>query len=141
MNFDANGHKENVPLSLSLMIIMMMMMARRMMVTANVDNEASGVVSDHVEKLSVKTQRVDLILTISPGQHRDDAIYLSHSGLHHLSLSLLSGFAPKTEFVCLEKRRDVKVLCSIDPREVRLVTERTLEAERCKRLVEVEDRI
>ena len=35
----------------------------------------------------------------------------------------------------------MEVLCSIDPREVRLVTERTLEAERCEGLVEVEDRI
>ena len=51
-------------MSLSLMI--MVMMARRMMITPNVDNKARGVVSDHVKELSVKTQRVDLILTISP---------------------------------------------------------------------------
>ena len=36
------------------------------MIPANVDNEARGVVSDHIKKLSLKTQRVDLILTISP---------------------------------------------------------------------------
>lgn len=61
MNIDAIGHFET---SLSLMI--MVMMAWRMMIPANVDNEARGVVSDHIKKLSLKTQRVDLILTISP---------------------------------------------------------------------------
>ena len=61
MNIDAIGHFET-----SLSLVIMVMMAWRMMIPANVDNEACGVVSDHIKKLSLKTQRVDLILTISP---------------------------------------------------------------------------
>ena len=41
------------------------MVVMRMVIATNVYNEARGVVSDHVEKFSLKTQLVNLILAIS----------------------------------------------------------------------------
>ena len=39
----------------------------RLVVSAHVDQQARGVVSDHVEELSLKLELVDLVLTVSPG--------------------------------------------------------------------------
>ena len=140
MNLDAIGHRRRgLCHSLSLMIMIMVVM--RMVIATNVYNEARGIVSDHVEKFSLKTQLVNLILAISSWQHWDDAIHFPHSGLHKLSLSLLSRRTLKTEFVNLEEWGDVEIPRPVDSREVSLVAEGTLEAKWGEGLVKIEDRV
>jgi len=83
-----------------MIVIMIMMMVMGLIVSADVDHQSGGIVSHHVEELSLHLELVDLVLTVSPGQHGDDAVHLPHPG-HHLSLP--SGVLLQREFVCLKK--------------------------------------
>ena len=53
---------------LSLMIVMVKVVAG-LIVSANVDHQTSWIVSHHVEELSLQLELVDLVLSVSPGQH------------------------------------------------------------------------
>ena len=81
-------------------MIVMVMVVAGMIVSANVDHQTSWIVSHHVEELSLPLELVDLVLSVSPGQHGDDAVNLPHPS-HHLSLP--SGVLLQREFICLKK--------------------------------------
>ena len=80
------------------MIVMVVVVVAGLIVSANVDHQTGGIVSHHVEELSLQLELVDLVLSVSPGQHGDDAVHLPHPG-HHLSL--LSRVLLQRKFVCL----------------------------------------
>jgi len=50
-----------------MIVIMIMMMVMGLIVSADVDHQSGGIVSHHVEELSLHLELVDLVLTVSPG--------------------------------------------------------------------------
>jgi len=62
MNLNCQVCDEAGNILLSSMIMMIMMM--RVMIATNIHNKTGGIVTDHVHKLTVKTQFVNLILSI-----------------------------------------------------------------------------
>ena len=65
-------------------MIMMVVVVVGLIVSANVDHQPGRIVSHHVQELSLQLELVDLVLSVPPGQHGDDAVHFPHPG-HHLS--------------------------------------------------------
>ena len=71
---------------LSLMIvIVIVVVVVGLIVSADVDHQTGGIVSHHVEELSLQLELVDLVLAVPPRQHGDDSVHFPHPR-HHLSL-------------------------------------------------------
>ena len=67
-----------------MIIIMMVVVVVGLIVSADVDHQTGRIVSHHVEELSLQLELVDLVLSVPPRQHGDDAVHFPHPG-HHLS--------------------------------------------------------
>ena len=119
---------------LSLMIVMVMMV--RLVVSADVYHQPGGVVSHHVQELSLELELVDLVLPVPPGQHVDHSVHLPHPG-RHVPLRPLG--ARQRELVCLKEGRDPETLPAIYSGEVCRVAEGLSYAERNQGVIEIEN--
>ena len=103
------------------MLMMVMIMVIRLEISSNIDNQTCRIVTDNVQKLSFKTQLINLVLAISSRQHRYDSINFLNSSLYNFSL--YSGVLFKFKLVSLDKGGDSQTFSAVNSREIGIFTE------------------
>ena len=119
-----------------IVIVVVVVVVVGLIVSANVDHQTGGIMPHHVEELSLKLELVDLVLPVSPRQHRDDSVHFPHP-CHHLSLP--SRVLLQRKFVCLKKRRNLQTLSAVDAGEISTATEGLCYSERNQGFVEIQN--
>ena len=97
-----------------LMTVMMPMTFIWLIISPNVQNHSSGIVSDHVKKLSVEMQPICLLILLSPTSEEElKPVWFA------LGLSGVVFFVPDVHFVDLGESADVQCVSdAVDASEI-----------------------